>query len=790
MRRTAAIQSSRPSLKPLTAAIAAVLGGGYAMHAAQAQEDDGIRRIDIEEITVTASRRETTVQELPFNVTAISGETLERQRLTTLTDFARSVPGLTVVEQGARGGSLMTVRGLNVLSLNASEFLDNGSGGTVATYLGEIPLYVDFKMKDLDRIEVLIGPQGTLYGAGTLGGAIRYIPRAPDTREFAFNVHGDMFGLAESSGLGYEAGAVLNVPIIDGRLAFRGSFSYLDDPGFIDYPFLVREPGVSNPEPDFGNPVDVAANLRRENDANHEETLSSRLSLLWDISDTVQATFNYYFQDQQVGARSVNHRDSFQTGNYESAHRFLEPNDRENSLLSVEVIADLGFAELTSATGISDYEERGQRDQTDLLLDFEYGYETFPSFAAFTRETAGEDRFNQEFRLVSTGSGPWSWIGGVFYNKYELDASSAEFTPGIPEFWGIDLPTGDLEYLQITRETLTERALFAEGTYQISDRWNVTAGARRFEYDNDKFISFDIPFVALSNFQTNAADDDGFLGKLNTSYAFTDKIKGYATLSEGYRIGGVNSVAPCELPLQPGQNVCALENEVLIKPDRTTNFELGVHSTLFDGRLILNGAVYTIDWDDIQTQSVTANGGVPITVNGSSARSEGIEVSFRTRLAGPWSFAGTYGYNDGRLTSDAQGLVDGEDGLAGDRLSGTPEHMASLYVNYSRSIRNGWDLDASYGLTGTSNVLTKVGMRGDGERLGGYSVHSASVAVSKQSWSATLYADNLTNKFAETSVRQDPTFVRDIGGFASRRYFRNVLRPRTVGIEFRYSFGE
>jgi outer membrane receptor protein involved in Fe transport len=780
---------SGSAVRPLTAAVAALLGGTYMLQPADAQEN-GVGAILLEEITVTASRRQTAVQDLPFNITAISGSTLERQRLTNLTDFSRWVPGLTVVDQGARGGSLMTVRGLNVLSLNASEFLDNSSGDTVATYIGEIPLYVDLKMKDLDRVEVLIGPQGTLYGAGTLGGAVRYIPRAPNTEEFSMDVRGNVYSLAESDSLGYETDVVINVPIVAGSLALRGSFSLSDDPGFIDYPFLVREPGVSNPQPDPDDPADMAANLYRHKDANDESTLSGRLALLWNATDSVQATFNYYFQDQDIGARSVNHQAAFQTGRYESGHRFLEPNERENSLLSAEVIADLGFAQLTSATGISRFSERGQRDQTDLLLDFEYGYETFPSFASFTREIADEDRFSQEVRLVSTGAGPWSWIAGVFYNKHELDASSEEFTPGIPAFWGFSLPTGDLEYLQITKETATEQALFGEVTYQVSDRWDVTAGGRWFEFEDEKFISFDIPFVSLASARENVAADDGFLGKLNTSYAFTDEIRGYATLSEGFRTGGVNSVAPCILPLPPGQNVCALPDEVLIESDRTTNFEVGMHSMLRDGRLILNGALYTIEWDDIQTQSTTVNGAIPITANGGSARSRGLELSFQARGPGPWSFAGTYGYNDGQLTSDAPGLVGGEDARSGDRLSGTPEHMASFYVSYARTIRNGWDLDASYGLTASGNVLTKVGMRDNGERLGGYSVHSASVEVSNRMWSAMLYADNLTNKFAETSVRQDPSYVRDVGGFSSRRYFRNVLRPRTLGIEFRYSFGE
>ena len=173
MRRSSA-PSAHFGRRPLAVAVAALIGSTCAVGGVRAQSTDGI-----EEIVVTASRRPTTVQELPFNIAAFSGDRLEQQRITNLTELGRVVPGLTVVEQGPRSSSLMTARGLNTLSLGASEILNNTSGDTVATYLGEIPVYVDFKMNDLDRVEVLLGPQGTLYGAGTLGGAIRYIPAAP-----------------------------------------------------------------------------------------------------------------------------------------------------------------------------------------------------------------------------------------------------------------------------------------------------------------------------------------------------------------------------------------------------------------------------------------------------------------------------------------------------------------------------------------------------------------------------------------------------------------------------------
>jgi iron complex outermembrane receptor protein len=785
MNDDAIVRSSEVRVRPLTAAVAVAIGTLCAISSATAEYSG-----PMEEVIVTASRRETTTQDLPFNITAISGTMLERQRISDLAELGRWVPGLTVVDQGGRASNRMIVRGLNVASLNASEFLENSSGDSVQTYVGDIPLFLDLKLHDIERVEVLIGPQGTLYGAGTLGGAVRYIPHAPDLDRFSLDLQGDVFNISHGDGAGFEGGLTVNMPLVDDRVALRTSVAWLDDPGFIDYPYLVREPGVSNPQPDFSNPADVAANLRGQRDVNWEQTLTGRVSLLMQPSDRLAATFNYYYQDQEAGGRSANHRHSFGTGRYESAHRVLEPNDQRNQLFSIEVVADLGFAELTSATGFSDYKQLGQRDQTDFLLDQQWGYEEFPSFTAYTRERAVDERVNQEIRLVSTGSGPWSWIGGVFYNDYARDAISEEFAPGYTAFHGATLPTGDLEYRQLTSIRLEEQALFGEVTYRFADRWAATAGGRFFEYETQQSLSADLPFLDLFGTpQINKADDDGFLGKVSLARDVGDSTLTYFTISEGYRIGGVNALAECDGTEADEQAICALPDEILIKPDRTKNYELGVRSTLGDGRVALSAALFYIDWDDIQTMSRTINGGNPIVVNGGSARSRGIEFSASARTNGPWSFVASYAYADAELTSDAPGIVDRMDAFAGDRLAGTPEHHGSFYANYYRMLPGGLRLDLDYGLTFTSSVLTKVGQRNGGEVLGGYTVHNASIGIGKDRWTAMLYADNLFDKFAETAVRESSLMIRDINGIASRRYFRDVIRPRTFGIELRYSLG-
>jgi iron complex outermembrane recepter protein len=809
MRRTPTIAESRPALKPLTVAVAAALGSTLVANDIRAQ----VRELPMEEIVVTASRRESTVQDVPINITAVSGDVLEQQRITSLNSFSRDVAGLTLVDQGPRSADLMIVRGLNVSSLNDSEFLLNGSGDTVGTYIGDIPLYVDMKMIDIDRVEVLLGPQGTLYGEGTLGGAIRYIPKRPDTEEFQLDAHGGVYSIAESDSLGYTTDAVINVPISEDKLGFRAAISYLDNPGFIDYDYLIRQPGVSNPQPDFTDPADVAANLYSVKDANTERTLMGRASLLWRPTNAIDINFSWLHQDQKGGGRSINNRhalntaipnrNTLETDKYVSGQRYLEPKDRQNDLLSIELVADLGFAELTSATGYSEYDELGHRDQTDLLLDLSfdggYYYEEFPLFSAFTTDGTTENRWNQELRLVSTSPGPWNWIVGVFYNKFKEDAFSFEFTPGLSEFfYGPGWPTGDLEYEQYTKGKTVENAVFGELGYQLTDRWAITIGARRFDYDVDTTNTISFPLIAsVGDPERVVFSDDGVLGKFNLAYTPNDNITAYLTVSEGYRLGGFNAVIACgDLPPNT-QAGCALPDEQLIKPDTTLNTEIGVHSQMLEGRLIVNGAIYNIDWDDIQVDGSTVNGAIPITVNGGTARTRGAEVSARLSTHGPFAFWGTYAYNNAELTSFAPGLVDSSDPLTvdngnaypGDRLAGSPKNMASFNVDYYRQLSNGWALDVNYGVSYTSDVLTRVGMRNNGEKLSGYTLHSASVGFSKDRWSTSIYADNLTNEFVETSVRKTQALIRDIGSnnFRSRRYFRNVLQPRVVGVEFRYS---
>lgn len=439
----------------------------------------------LEEVIVTATRRAGSLQDLPINIAAITGDSIREQGFGDIAEALSYVPGINAVDRGGRNGQQLVVRGLNADPLGQGANI--GTGGTVATYVGEIPLGIDMRLVDMARVEVLLGPQGTLYGAGTMGGAIRYIPNRPEFDEMNLNLRGELYQNSESDDLSSDMGFTINLPVSD-TLAVRASIDRYDDAGFIDQPFIVKEPGVSEPDSPRGSDQ-----LAPQKDVNTQESVTGKIAVRWQPTDLLDATLTYYRQTEDNGGRTISaHRGELRTGQYENAQRVVEPNEEETSLLALEIVADLGFAELTSATGSSKYEEVGQRDQTDLLISLEYSYETFPTFTAFTREEDRLETFSQELRLVSQGDSAVSWIVGAFYNKEDYVGFSAEYTPELADFFG-STRSDNLEYFSADSSELVEKAVFGELTYQITDLWQVTVGARYYEYDLEAQSTVDFP---------------------------------------------------------------------------------------------------------------------------------------------------------------------------------------------------------------------------------------------------------------------------------------------------------
>ncbi|MCP8890310.1 TonB-dependent receptor [Sphingomonas faeni] len=768
------------------------------------------------EIIVTGSRRRTTLQDAPINISAVSAETIESQRLDDVRSLASFVPGVTVADTGPGSTGGIILRGIS--SGDTSVFGAN-AGNSVGVYLGEVPLYLDFKLIDVNRVEVLQGPQGTLYGLGTLAGAVRYIPNRPETDRFSIDVHGRGYAQSHSDDFGGVGDVAINVPIVKDHIAFRTSTGYYDNAGFIDYNYLLQQPGVSDPQPgratatstgSLGTTADYAANFKRKEDVNYEHTFTTRNQLLLEYNPDIKAYLTYAHQTTKTGGRQANGAGVLGTGKYEAPFRYLEPVDRTADLFSAEFNINLGsIAQLVSTTAYTKQHISSVDDNTDLLLDLDYGYEAFPAFSSYANNERKYKQFNQEVRLVSTHGGPLSWVIGGFYNRLKLNTDRREYTPGFSEFAGLDRPD-NLEYIAQLRSKTVEKAVYGEATLNLTSKWQVTGGLRYFKYDATVAGGSALPLIGVgigafpsttinpARVRTGETGKDGFVWKANTSYKFSSDLLAYATYSTGYRVGGVNQVVACtaedlERAASGGQVLCALPNELVYGPDKTRNAEIGVRASLFDKRLLLTLDGYHVKWSGVQVPSQTVNGAIGITVNGAEAVSQGFDFQGTVRITPNLALTGTYSYVDAHLTEDVTGLVVSQgvrsDAFKGDRLPGSAKNSGSAQLNYSYPLGDGRKIEATWATIYRGEIYSRVGLRGNGEAIPGYVTHSASLNYVTKPFEVGLFADNIFDKYAVTAISNDISSYNQVRSDVVERYYsRGVLTPRRVGVEFRFHY--
>jgi outer membrane receptor protein involved in Fe transport len=765
----------------------------------------------VNDIVVTGSRRRTTLQDAPINISAVSADTIKSQRLDDIRSLGDFTPGLTVADTGPGSTGKIIMRGINSGDTSVDGASSNSATGV---YLGEVPLYLDFKLIDIERVEVLQGPQGTLYGLGTLAGAVRYIPNRPETDRISIDVHGRGYAESHSDDFGGVGDIAINLPLVKDHIAFRTATGYYSNAGFIDNNYLLQQPGVSDPQPgratetstgSFGTPADYAANFKRQKDVNYEHTFTTRNQLLLEYNPNIKAYLTYAHQTTKTGGSQSNGAGVLGTGRYESPTRYSEPSKRTSDLYSAEFNINLfNFADLVSTTAYTEQKLNSTGDNTDLLLDLDYGYEAFPQFSSFANNNSQRKQFNQEVRLVSTHGGPFNWVIGGFYNREKYASHRDEFTPGFAEFAGVNRPD-DLEYISQVNSKTVEKAVYGEGTLHLTSKLQVTGGIRYFKYDASVSGGSALPLLGSgigpypsttinpSRFRTGSTGKDGVVWKANTSYKFSDDLLAYFTYSTGYRVGGVNRVVPCIQPLPAGQNLCALPNELEYGPDKTRNMEVGARASLFDKRLQLTVDAFKIKWSGVQVPSQTINGAIGITVNGADAVSQGFDVQAAVKILPNLSLLGSYSYVDAHLTEDVAGLVvsqgvryDAEDG---DRLPGSTKNSGSARLIYDYPLDNGAKIEATWATIYRGNIYSRVGLRGNGEVIPHYVTHSASVNYIADKFEIGLFVDNVFDKYAVTAISNDISSYNQVRTDVVERYYaRGVLTPRRVGIDFRFHY--
>ncbi|WP_237059120.1 TonB-dependent receptor [Microbulbifer sediminum] len=741
--------------------IALAIAANVAPAALQAQEA-GSNATQLEEITVTASRRSESIQEIPYNITAVTGEDLQNVGADDLTKMSQFIPGMQMIDAGARSTGLVTLRGMNVGGLQASE--NQGGKDIISRYVNDTPLLIDFKLVDIERVEVLRGPQGTLYGRGAMGGTLRYILNKPTTEAVEGSVSTEFYRNSESDGVSTEMSGVFNLPLSD-TLALRVSGTRVDDAGFVDYENVLVEPGVSNAE-------------RTIKDANTEETNSVRAALRWEPNDTFFAQASYYVQDQAAGGRQAVNPE-FTGGDFSSALRYEEVRENRDDLFNLEVGLNTELVEIFSTTSIAEYEGTGNRDQTDLLcVDIWPGYCDFPEFSGYTVDDNNSESLVHETRFLSTeaNSPDWlDWIAGVYYEETDTLLDAREYTPGYQDWAGIDTGYGELEYWRFADSTFEERALFGEATFHASEQLQMTLGARYFE--QEETFAYDCNLLPVYWYWTRDAVEpecvsgsgeiDDTVFKFNAAYDVTADVMLYATVAEGFRRGGTNA----------GPQL--LDSERTFGSDRALNYELGWHTTLADGAVIFNGAIFRIDWTDLQVPTKSQEAAINITKNASEGQIDGIELSTQAAVTDNLTLSGWVTYYDHALNGDAPEI----DGFDGDAFPGVPNLQANIAFDYFIPVPTG-ELTLrgnAYFKDEVQSRLNSLGDNFDNETLDAYRVFNLSADYRLDQWRASLFLDNATNEYYFSGVRSAKRY-------GERGQFYYVGQPRTMGVNFSYEF--
>ena len=814
-----------PSLSVSAAVFFALYG---APHAVMADPAD----TTLQEITVTATRRELSLEAVPYSLSVVSADQIEKTGATDIASLARQVPGLTMFDFGARLSAATTpiIRGLNGTGESADRPFRTFEQSPVGVYIGNSPIDGYFQLDDVQRIEVLRGPQGTLYGAGALGGALRVIPNSPQLGVLAGSADVSGGFLAHSSGHPYTVDVMLNVPFGD-TLALRVSGKFGYEPGFIDVYGLVQRSGSSlygaPVLADPGDPVNSPAIYYGKPDWNQTNTFTGRASLLWKPVENFSAELAMIYSDlngnggpqtnttYKGGPYYIDPRITFPSGGpYTDIASFEQPFWRRTNLESLDLSYDAGFATLSSTTSYFETQGLTQDEGT-------YGVGGFPYFNAYYSGNPLNPRFvygqeftdsahtlTEEVRLVSKAGPdkPVDFVIGAFYERQERIGNWYTSTPGSYErsvaqgctgylYIGASFPnclllTGpnDTPFTQFDTQHFTDKSVFGEVTWHFLQHGQVTFGGRHFKQSFTDAQSYDdYPFQTFIPATPHSAPASKNTWKVNPSFEYADHQFVYATWSQGFRRGGANSV-----PLTG----IFRESPLLASyaPDSVNNYEIGLKGRWENG-FSYTAAVFDMRWDKPQISASLPSGNLAV-YNGNTAESKGVELE----LSGPLFVHGlTYmvggAYTDAKLTSsfslpanngtDTGTIVPGLiTGTAGQQLPGSPKLTLSGTLTYDRNVAAGWDLDLALNGTYSSREPLYLSVAQASYQTPAYGLANLSATLRHEGWHFGAYVKNLVDRRVALIPSVTPLYVQD----ADLATTELINTPREIGLKAGFKF--
>jgi iron complex outermembrane recepter protein len=697
----------------------------------------------LEEIVVTAQKRAERLQDVPVSVSAVSGQTLEATHATSLADYAAYIPSLQVTSfLGQPGQVNLALRGITTGSTAANQsvaiYVDEVPVGSSSIYAGGGSGGIDLLPYDVERIEVLEGPQGTLYGASALGGLLKYVTREPDLQQTQVRAGLDGSVVHNAQNQGYGARANANVPLIPDELGVSFSASHTYTPGYID--------NIATGERSFNSGVQDAA----------------RVALLWKPTSDLTLDFSALYNRSPfngTGAVAVNPADP-SLGRYDNTDIEPDSNNITTQLYTARLRYDAGWATLTSVSGYSRLISLSRADGSSIFFPF------FGDNAEFVTRSDVK-KFTQEIRLAAPEKQRLYWVTGLFFTNERGSAGQN----GLALIPATNLPDPVLSPLIVTDEPsrFREFAVFGNLTFRITGALDISGGLR--ESHNVQNVN-ETAYGAL--FEVSQADAETtpfprvsqskLTWSASSSYHLSPDQMVYARVATGYRPGGANRIAP--------------ETPATFGPDTTTNYEMGVKTEWLDRHLLFDLTAFYIDWQDTQVTGVTPLQLTYIS-NAGAAISKGAELTSRLTPAHGLDLGLNLAYTEAYLTVDAPGLG----GRRGDPLPSTPRFSGSLTLNYTHPLVGALNADFA-------SVWRYVGVRntafpgsddvGGNYRLASYTTLDLSAGVSTDRWSARLFLRSATDRYAYL-------FVIPPGG-PDAPSSNVILQPRTVGLSLDVRF--
>jgi iron complex outermembrane recepter protein len=754
------------------ATVAICCATGYAPRAA-AQEKQAA---PLEEIIVTAQKRSEVLAKVPLSISVLTGDTLERQQADNFQDFAPMVPGLSLTS-GTNGITRLTLRGVNTggVATTVGVYVDDVPFGSSSGLANAAILSGDFDTFDLARIEVLRGPQGTLYGASSLGGVMKYVTNAPSTDGFEARAQASMESVSGGD-LGYAVTGVVNVPVSD-RFALRATGFYRHDDGFID---SIGD----NPIPSLTDPnVDVVAGTRVEDNINSAASYGGRVTALFQPSDRFSLNLMVLMQNLNSDSSNIVDADPVTLKPLHSdpvrSRYQLDYTDIEYRIYSATLNWDFGGASLESVTSYSTFNEDFQDDvaaNTQLagvpmasLTTLLFGDPATRPLSAVQDQVTSTDKFTQELRLLSNENDTFEWLFGLYYTKEDsaIDPQAILAVEAGTETLASDIPV--LVQAKLPSH-YKESAVFANATWHITPRFDLSFGGRSSKDEQNASQVLEGALLgATIDFDEAKSSETPFTYSIAPRFEVNDNLSFFARVATGYRPGGPNVLPPGTPPGTPGS----------YDSDSLTSYELGLKANAADGRFGLDFTAYELDWEDIQLLAVI--NGVGLNANGGTAKSKGFEFTATVRPSDGLTFGLNGAYTDAYLTQDTDPIVGGMDG---DPLTFVPDWSYSLLADYEWQVAG--DKTAYVG-----GLVSYVGDRpaafgnrapdGSIRQAPSYTTINLRAGLDSGRWSVELYAKNLTDKEGVTSIGTEGTLPNGAVGLG-------LIRPRTIGLSVSAQF--